>query len=180
MGDSMKNLKKITALLALSLTGLFSLAAQEITKFAVVDTGRVYQSYFRDSAPVRNYENKKAEFQVEINKRTDELQTLHNKKIEYKRSGDKTNELKVDAEIQQKTQFLTEYTNTKNIELENLKNTLQKNDSFYKKLYNILGRVAESGGYSVLMSLQQANGILWYSPSVDITDQVISELGLGL
>ena len=33
--------------------------AQQITKFAVVDTNKVYQAYFRNSAPVRNYETKK-------------------------------------------------------------------------------------------------------------------------
>ena len=39
--------------------------AQQITRFGVVDTAKVYQAYFRNSAPVRNYENKKAEFQRE-------------------------------------------------------------------------------------------------------------------
>ena len=45
-----------------ALLGIFSAAfsfAQQITKFAVVDTAKVYQAYFRNSAPVRNYENKK-------------------------------------------------------------------------------------------------------------------------
>ena len=35
--------------------------AQQITKFGVVDTAKVYNAYFRNSAPVRNYEKKKAE-----------------------------------------------------------------------------------------------------------------------
>ena len=34
--------------------------AQQITKFGVVDTARVYNAYFRDSAAVRNYEKKKS------------------------------------------------------------------------------------------------------------------------
>ena len=40
-----------------ALLGIFSAAfsfAQQITKFAVVDTAKVYQAYFRNSAPVRN------------------------------------------------------------------------------------------------------------------------------
>ena len=50
-----------------ALLGIFSAAfsfAQQITKFAVVDTAKVYQAYFRNSAPVRNYENKKEEFKL--------------------------------------------------------------------------------------------------------------------
>ena len=152
--------------------------AQQITKFAVVDTARVYQSYYRNSAPVRNYESKRDEFQTEINHRTEELQLLHDKKLEYEKNGDEANALKVESQITKKKDYLTEYTSAKNVELESLKKSLQDNDAFYKKLYSTLERIAETGGYSMILSLQQANAILWYSSSVDITDQVISQLGL--
>src|SRR5574344_844098 len=159
--------KKIATLFAISfICAGAQVFAQQITKFAVVDTWRVYQSYYRNSAPVRNYDSKKAEVQNEVNKRTQELVDLHDKKLEYEKNGDQTNAMKLDAEI------------TKKAELESLKKSLQNNDAFYKKLQETLAKIAESGGYSAILSLQDANAILWYSPSVDITDQVISELGL--
>lgn len=154
------------------------LCAQQITKFAVVDTSRVYRSYFRDTAPVRNYESKKAEFQNEITRRTEELKSLQSKKLDYQKNGDDKNVLKIEAEIAKKTDYLNEYISAKNIELESLSKSLQNNDAFYKKLQATLAKIAESGGYSMILSLQEANAILWYSPSVDITDQVITELGL--
>lgn len=152
--------------------------AEQITRFGVVDTARVYQSYFRNSAPVRNYESKKAQFQEEINKRTQEIQELQQKKVEYEKDDNEAAAMRLEAEITRKTDFLTEYTNAKNIELETIKNSLVRSDAFYQKLYATLSRVAESEGYSMILSLQQANGVLWYSPSVDITDQVIRELGM--
>ncbi|MBE6361891.1 MAG: OmpH family outer membrane protein [Treponema bryantii] len=152
--------------------------AQQITKFGVVDTAKVYNAYFRNSAPIRNFEKKKAEFQAEINKRTDELRTLQQKKLEYENEGKEAQALKVESEITKKKEYLTEYTNAKNVELETLQRSLQTSDEFYKKLYNTLSRIAESGGYSMILSLQDSNSILWYSSSVDITSQVISELGL--
>ena len=171
--------KKVIACAALLMAGIcIKVCAQQITKFAVVDTARVYQAYFRDSAPVRNYETKKEEFQNEINALTQELKELHDKKLQYERDGNDAAALKIEAQITKKTDYLTEYTSAKNVELESLKNSLQNNDAFYEKLYNTLERIAESGGYSMILSLQQTNSILWYSPSVDITDQVISELGL--
>lgn len=154
------------------------LSAQQITKFAVVDTARVYQAYFLNSSPVRNYESKKEGFQTEINNLTQELQALHNQKLEYDRTGDIVNSARIQAEITKKTDYINEYTSAKNTELESLKNSLKNNDDFYQRLYSTLEHVAEAGGYSVVMSLQQANAILWYSPSVDITDTVISQLGL--
>ncbi len=173
-----KNIK--ISLIAFVFAGIFSAGAfaQQITRFGVVDTARVYQAYFRNSAPVRNYESKKNEFQNEITKRTEEIQKLKQQLSEYKNSGNESAAIKLDADIVKKTDALTEYTSAKNRELESIKNNLQNSDSFYKKLYSTLESVAENEGFSLILSLQQANGVLWYSSSVDVTDKVISALGL--
>ena len=62
-------MKKFVLILAVALIGCAGAFSQQITRFGVVDTSRVYNAYFRNSAPVRNFESKKAEFQNEINKR---------------------------------------------------------------------------------------------------------------
>lgn len=166
----------ITALILFAVAAL--LHAQQITKFGVVDTAKVYNAYFRNSAPVRNYEKKKSDFQAEINRYTTELQNLQQKKLDYEKNGNDAQSQKVQAEINKKKEFLVEYTNAKNIELESMQKSLQSSDAFYKKLYATLGKIAENGGYSMILSLQQENAILWYSSSVDLTNQVINELGL--
>lgn len=160
--------------LLLSTTLLF--AQQKITQFGVIDTTRVYTTYFRDSAAVRSYEKKKTDFQNEINRQTDELKKLQARKIEYQQNGDSTAEIKLDAEIQKKANFLTEYTKAKNIELDNIKKKLESSDEFYSILYDTIARIAEAEGYSMILSLNQANGILWYSQTVDITDKVINNI----
>ena len=172
----MKNNLKICAA-ALVFAVVQPLFSQQITKFGVVDTAKVYNAYFRNSSAVRNYERKKAEYQEEINKRTEELRTLQQRKLSYEDSGDESNAVRIESQITQKTEYLREYTNAKNIELATMQKSLQDSDSFYRRLYGVLAKVAEAGGYSMILSLQQNNAILWYSPSVDVTDQVISELG---
>ena len=152
--------------------------AQQITKFGVVDTARVYNAYFRDSAAVRNYEKKKSEFQEEINKRTEEIRNLQSKKVEYEKNDNEAMALRTQAEITKKSDFLLEYTSAKNVELESMQKSMQSSDAFNKKLSETLAKIAESEGYSMILSLQQANAILWYSNSVDITDQIIKKLGL--
>lgn len=175
----MKSVKKIVLIFALAVTGMCSqVFAQQITKFAVVDTARVYQAFYKNSTAVRNYEKKRQEFQNEIDAVTKEIQNLHNKKLEYNRKGEKSNAQAIQQEIDEKTAYLTEYTSTKNSELMALKNSLQNNDAFYKRLYSIIETVAQREGYSMVLSLQQANAVLWYSPSVDLTNAVINELGL--
>ena len=153
------------------------LAAQQITNVGVVDTGRVYTTYFRESAAVRNYDSKKAEFQAEIDRRTATLKSLQDKKLEYEKNGNSAAAVRTEAEISKEADFLEAYTTSKNAELEKLRKNLSSSNSFYQQLYKVISRVAESGGYTIILSLQQANGILWYSPTVDITDKVIAELG---
>ena len=170
--------KRLFSLLILIFLISLPVFSQQITKFGVVDTAKVYNAYFRNSAPVRNYEKKKSEFQEEVNKLSDELKKLQQKKLDYESAGNETQAVKVEAEITRKKDYLTEYTNAKNVELESLQKSLQNSDDFYKKLYNTLAKIAEGGGYSMILSLQDANAILWYSSSVDITNQVINELGL--
>lgn len=170
-------MKKIVLFVAFLLLLPAVFFAQQITKFGVVDTSRVYTTYFRDSAPVRNYEAKKAEFQNEVTRLTDELTDLQQKKIDYQKAKNNTALLRVTGQIAEKSEFLTEYTTAKNAELSALKKSLETSDEFYSKLYSTLEKIAESEGYSLILSLQQANAILWYSSGVDITDKVISALG---
>ncbi|MCQ2981477.1 MAG: OmpH family outer membrane protein [Treponemataceae bacterium] len=173
----MKTVKKLLIAGILALIPVVSaFAQQDLTRFGVIDTSRVYTTYFRSSAGVRNYDSKLTEFQTEVKKKTEELEALQKKIVEAKNSGNETQELKLQAEYQKKYDFLTEYSRTKRVELDSLKKKLETSDEFYEKLYNAIEHIAESEGYSIILSLQDSNSILWYSPTVDITDKVISQL----
>ena len=150
--------------------------AQQITKFGVVDTALVYSTYFRESSAVRSYESKKTEFQDEIQSLTKEIQNLQDQKLEFEKNENEVQVLKVQSKITQKTDFLTEYSRAKNIELESLRKNLVSSNDFYQDLYDVIAKVAESGGYSMILSLHSSDSILWYSPTVDVTNDVITGL----
>lgn len=166
--------KIITILIILTVSSIaFS---QQITRFGVVDTALVYSTYFRESSAVRSYETKKTEFQDEINSLTEEIQELQKQKLSYQKDDNQIQVLNITTKITQKTDFLNEYSRAKNIELESLRKNLQSSDDFYEKLYDVIAKVAESGGYSMILSLHQSDAILWYSPTVDVTNDVITGL----
>jgi len=168
--------KKIILIFSMFIMFATFAVAQQITRFAVVDTTVVYQTYFRESAAVRNYESMKAEFQTEIVRLTDELKALQVKKIEAQKENDNAKVQRLEGEITQKASYLTEYTRAKNIKLDDMKKRLESSDDFYELMYNTIARIAESDGYSMVLSLQQADAVLWYSTSVDITEKVIQEI----
>ena len=168
-------MKKIVCLLVLMGTACFAFS-QQITMFGVVDTSLVYTTYFRDTTAVRNYDAKRLEFQNEINAMTQDLQELQEKKLELEKANKKTEAIKLEAQIAQDAEFLQEYAYAKNIELNTLQKNLTNSDDFYIKLTKVIGDIAEAKGYSMILDLQE-DSILWYSPSVDITNEVISRLG---
>ena len=59
-------MKKILAFLTVVFVTSVVYAQMDISKIGVIDTARVYTTYFRDSTAVRNYENMKVEFQAEV------------------------------------------------------------------------------------------------------------------
>ncbi len=169
-------MKKIIIMLVLVVLCTSVAVSQQITMFGVVDTSLVYTTYFRNTAAVRNYDEKRIEFQNEIDALTNDLRELQAQKLEYERDGNRTQAIRLEAQIAEDAQYLQEYSYSKNIELDNLRQNLENSDEFYKNLYEIIGNIAEEEGYSMILDLQE-DSILWYSPSVDITKEVISRLG---
>lgn len=153
--------------------GLF---AQQITRFAVINTSIIFDTFRRDSTSARNYQEKQEKYKMKIQELSDEIIQLRQKKVDATASGKDSIAQKYEEQINSKTAFLQEYVKACNDELEVLKRKLINDDEFYSLLYNAIQRVAETEGYTMVLSLQQSVGIIWYSPTVDITDLVIQEL----
>ena len=58
-------MKKYGFILICLLAGAVAASAQQITRFAVVDTSRIYTTFLRDSRSVRDYQTKQAKYQAE-------------------------------------------------------------------------------------------------------------------
>ncbi len=169
------NVKKVCAFLFCAVS-LAALSAQQITRFAVIDTSRIYTTFYRDSRSVRDYESKNTQYQGEIQRMTDEIKNLRQQKVDLDAVKDQAKILKLESDITTKTNFLLEYSKAKNTELDTLKKKLTTDDEFYSMLYNVIRKIAESDGYSMVLSLQENNSIIWYSSTIDITDKVIRNM----
>ena len=75
-------MKKYAFILCCLLTGTVALSAQQITRFAVVDTSRIYTTFLRDSRSVRDYQAKQAKYQAEPQRMSDEIIALRQKKVD--------------------------------------------------------------------------------------------------
>ena len=164
-------------LLFLICLGLGSIAgAQQITRFAVVDLPKVYVAFFRESRAVRDFEERSARVQTEIDRMTAEIQNLKINQVNAQAQGNQDMALRLETDINRRSDFLKEYYKTKTAELESQKSKLAQSGAFLEQVYDEIRYIAESEGYSMVLNLKENNGILWYSPTVDITDKLIKNL----
>lgn len=163
-------------LIFLFFVGISSAFAQQLTRFAVVDLPKIYIAFFKDSKAVRDFEERSARVQADIDKMNAEIQELQKSKLDAVAAGDQQKALSLDNEIYKKTEYLKEYYRIKTAELEDQKKKLTQSGSFLQQVYDEIRIVAESDGYSMVLNLKDSSGILWYSPTVDITDKVINNL----
>ncbi|MDR1618399.1 MAG: OmpH family outer membrane protein [Treponema sp.] len=170
-------MKKYFLVLALVLTGLGTrLPAQQLTRFAVVDLPRVYVAFFRDSRAVREFEDRSARVQAEIDRITAEVQSLKSRQLDAAARGDSEQAMRLESDLYRRSEFLKEYYKTKTAELEDQKKKLAQSGSFLDQVYDEIRFIAESEGYTMVLNLKENTGILWFSPTVDITDKLVQNL----
>ena len=83
-----------------------------------------------------------------------------------------------ESKIQSKEQAVRNYVNSNLTALARERDQLLRNDDFRRRLNIAIRGVAESEGYSLVMSMEGTN-ILWYSNSMDITGRVIERIRSG-
>ena len=169
-------MKKVLLFAVIALGFAGSVTAQQLTLFAVVDLPKVYSAFFRDSRAVREFEERSTRVQIEIDRMTREIQDLRSKQADAVLQGDQAQSLRLESEIYRKSDFLREYYNLKTAELEDQRKKLTQSGTFLEQVYGEIRFIAESEGYSMVLNLKENTGILWYSPTVDITDKLIQNL----
>jgi len=167
-------IKRAFIFLLLNVCGLL-LYGQQLTRFAVVDLSRVYTAFFRESRAVREFEERSARVQSDIDRMTREIVELRSRHADAVLRDDQNEALRLETQVNRRSEFLRDYYQTKTAELENQKRNLMRSGSFLEQVHNEIRFVAESEGYTMVMDSKNTD-ILWFSPSVDITDKLIQNL----
>ena len=167
--------KRIILFLSLNVLCLSCVFGQQITRFALVDLPRVYTVLFKDSKAVRDFEEKSAKVQADIDKFTKEIQGLKSRHAEAVLANNETEALRLESQITRRSDYLKVYYQTKTTELEEQRSKLMQSDAFINQVYDEIRYIAESEGYAMVLN-KNNTGIIWYSPMIDITDRLIQSL----
>ncbi len=170
-------MRRLLRIIALSFVGLLLAAnvfATQITRIGIVDIVKVYSVYYKESKEVLKLEELRNAYMKEIQDKKDEILNLENEKIEAENSGDEQRALELDKKIFEKKQFLKEYTRIKSQQLKQLSQNLANSNEFIREIAEAIQFVAESEGFSLI--IKKSDQFLFWTPEIDITDKVISEL----
>ena len=168
----MKKAALAAALLALLTLGL---GAEQLTTVGVVDINKVYTSFYRESRAVRDLESLKQEIQKELDGHVAILRRLQQQKLDADNAGNSAESLKLDQQINEKMQFIQDFQRIKQQQLSERQNRLLQSDEFLSELNSAISFVAESNGFTVVVSAND-DKLLWWSQEVDITDLVLERL----
>ncbi len=150
-----------TTLLALGLAVFASAVyGQQITRIAVVDLSRVIETYSKDSAAWKAFEQKKSQIQSDIDRMGAEIKQLQAQKLQADQSGDSQTSLQLDSDIFKKTQFLREYVKTKQTELDDESRRLAASSEFVQTVYKQIQDIALSDGYSMVLNLKSTDSVM--------------------
>ena len=170
-------MRKKIILFSMMVLGLgLTAEAQMLTRFAVVDLNRVYMAFFSESRAVRDFEERSARVQAEIDRMSADIQNLRVNLANARAQGNRDQAMRLEAEINRRTDFLREYHQTQTAALEVQKNRLTQSGAFLEQVYDEIRFIAEREGFSMVLNLRDNKGILWHSPTVDITDRLIASL----
>jgi outer membrane protein len=168
--------------IALALAVFFAatpLSGEQITRYAVVDLVRILESFYKDSKAMRDFEERQRSIQKELDKMTEEIKSLQQSKVEAQAAGKTDTALSFESDIQAKIAFVRDYRKVKTEELETQKRKIFESDTMAAEIYQEIQKAAESEGYTMVLDWKRGTElrlVIWYSPTIDITDKVIASL----
>lgn len=160
----------------LALGGARSATAEQLTTVAVFDMDQVMLSFYSDSDVLRDYRRADEQYRADLLVAQNDLRDLQAQRA----TAISRNDTRLAQRLREDVAAQQEYIAALNERWYQTEDQLLadlQDDQFFKTVYQVAGYVAEDNGYTLIMDVSRTDmGIFWYSPAIDITDDIIQEL----
>ncbi|MFP4643810.1 MAG: OmpH family outer membrane protein [Spirochaetales bacterium] len=173
-------MKRKHHILLLSVTAILLFATpafgEQLTTVGIVDMERILNEFFTQSEEVREWRQDVESFDQEREQIESEITELEEQRLEALEEDEESEALSFEEQISERRSFLDEFTRIRRNQLQQQREALlEGGDTFFSQVNSAMSFVAESEGYTVVMDAE-ADGMLWYTDEVDVTDEVIERL----
>ena len=166
----------IATIVLLCAVGAAPAAAQQLRIIAVFNLDRVLLSFYQDSSAVREFRQFEQQFRDDLTRAEQSLRELQVRRQTALDRNDSraANALRADIEVLQDEIILLQ---ERWFQQQTEMRSQLAGDDFYRRLYDTVDYVAQDNGYTVVLEeTALGSALFWFSPLVDITDAVITEL----
>ncbi len=171
-----KRILATVAGLTLLLGAATTARAEQLTTVAVFDMDQVLLSFYSDSDIVRDYIRAEEQYRADMLLAENDLRDLQARRATAVSRNDSRLAGRLREDITAQQEYINALKERWYQTEDGLLAELQENQ-FYKTVYEVAGYVAEENGYTLIMDVSGIGmGIFWYSPAIDVTDDIIQEL----
>jgi Skp family chaperone for outer membrane proteins len=173
--DSGRVMRRLALLFLFVLTSTFAWS-QQLTTVAVFDLDQVLLNFYQDSSAVREYQEAEQEFRADLRRAEQLLNDYQARRSRALDRDDSRTAQRLREDIRALEEEILALREGWFAQQEELQDELG-GDEFNQRLYDTIGFVAEDNGYTaVLEASQLGTALFWYSPEIDITEEIIQEL----
>ena len=172
----MKRAHPVLAGLALFLIGSGVVSGEQLTTVAVFDMNKVLLSFYSDSDLLRDYRRAEEQFRADLLIAENDLRDLQARRATAVSRNNATLAQRLREDIAAQQEYIIALKERWYVTEDDLLAELE-DDAFFQTVYDIAGFVGEDNGYTLIMDVSRTGmGIFWFSPAIDVTEDIIKEL----
>ena len=150
--------------------------AEQLTTVAVFDMDQVLLSFYSDSDVLRDYRRAEEQYRADLSRAENDLRDLQARRATAVNRNDSRLASRLREDIAAQQEYVLAL-NERWYQTEDALLGELQDDQFFETVYQVAGYIAEENGYTLIMDVSRIGmGIFWYSPSIDVTDDIIQEL----
>mgnify|MGYP006305642625 CR=1 FL=1 len=150
--------------------------AQTLTTVAVFDMQDVLVTFYQDSAAVREFQQAQQEYQNDLRRAEQTLNDYQQRRASALDRNDSRTAQRLREDIEALQEDIIALQEQWLAQQQQLEDELA-GDEFFNRLWETVGFVAEDNGYTAVLDISaMGTALFWYSPEIDITEDVITEM----
>jgi Skp family chaperone for outer membrane proteins len=151
-------------------------SAEQLTTVAVFDMDQVLLSFYSDSDILRDYRRAEEQYRADILVAENDLRDLQARRATAISRNDSRLASRLREDIAGQQEYILAL-NERWYQTEDDLLAELDDDQFYTTVYEVARYVAEENGYTLIIDVSRTGmGTFWFSPSIDVTEDMIQEL----
>ena len=171
----MKTSRIVCSIVVVMITAVSMLPAEQLSKIAVLDFERLYESYPEESRVFRQIDELRRTYETRMDEYAFQIDEIDLAIIDARNADDEFERERLELTRQDIVEDRRSYNEIMIRRIETARRAIAEGEGIAREILRTIEYIAIDQGYSLVVA-SDTSGLLWYSKEVDITDLVINRL----